>query len=189
MNGVTNPAHSTHSQPPEYSSGVPSDPRHSARSSPSHAAALLAILLALAGCVGAPTRAPPPRGGGGVEVPTLGREVATLASRFVGTPYRYGGESPDGFDCSGLVWYVHRELGVAVPRTAAQQRASVRPVRRKELVPGDLVFFYTPQDHVGIYLGAGEFVHAPASGRRVERAKLDSPFFILGFAGAGRFVN
>jgi cell wall-associated NlpC family hydrolase len=57
------------------------------------------------------------------------------------------------------------------------------------LQPGDLVFFYTPDDHVGIYLGGGEFVHAPASGRAVERARLDAPFYILGFAGGGRFAG
>lgn len=152
------------------------------------AAALLACAALVAGCVGAPPR-PAPGAPATVAVPALGAQVAALAARQVGTPYRYGGESPDGFDCSGLVWYVHRELGLAVPRTAAQQRAAARPVRREELAPGDLVFFYTPEDHVGIYLGAGEFVHAPASGRRVERARLDAPFFILGFAGAGRFAN
>jgi cell wall-associated NlpC family hydrolase len=115
--------------------------------------------------------------------------AAEIASRFLGTPYRYGGASPDGFDCSGLVWYVYRELGVPVPRTAAEQRAAARPVPRDDLQPGDLVFFHLPQDHVGIYLGGGQFVHAPATGRTVERARLDSPYFILSFAGAGRFAR
>jgi cell wall-associated NlpC family hydrolase len=151
------------------------------------AAAVLAAAI-LGACTSAPVR--PPGGGGpaGVDVPTPagpGGEVAALATR-----YRFGGASPDaGFDCSGLVWYVHRELGLAVPRTAAEQRARASPVRRDELRAGDLVFFYTPRDHVGIYLGGGQFVHAPASGRTVERARLDSPYFLLAFAGAGRFAR
>jgi cell wall-associated NlpC family hydrolase len=117
-----------------------------------------------------------------------GERVAELAASFVGTPYRYGGAAPGGFDCSGLVWYVHRALGRPVPRTAADQRAAATPVPRDRLRAGDLVFFYTPQDHVGIYLGDGQFVHAPASGRAVERARLDSPFFSLAYAGSGRFA-
>ena len=79
-----------------------------------------------------------------------------------------------------------RKRRVAVPRTAAEQRVAVEHVDMEGLRPGDLVFFYTPADHVGVYLGAGEFVHAPSSGKRVERARLDSPFFILGYAGGGR---
>jgi cell wall-associated NlpC family hydrolase len=117
----------------------------------------------------------------------IGVRAAALAERFIGVPYRFGGDSPQGFDCSGLVWYVYRELGVAVPRTAAEQRASARHVDADGLQPGDLVFFYTPADHVGLYLGGGEFLHAPSSGKRVERARLDAPFFILGYAGGGRF--
>jgi cell wall-associated NlpC family hydrolase len=156
------------------------------------AAALLAAAI-LGACTSAPVRPPDAGGPAGVDVPTPdgpGGQVAALATRFVGTPYRFGGASPDaGFDCSGLVWYVHRELGLAVPRTAAEQRARASPVRRDDLRAGDLVFFYTPQDHVGIYLGGGQFVHAPASGRTVERARLDSPYFLLAFAGAGRFAR
>ena len=155
---------------------------------------LLLTLTLLGACAG-----PPPRRAPTPPVPVaatepepadseaLGSRVAALARGFIGRPYRYGGETPAGFDCSGLVFYVYRSLGVAVPRTAAEQRASARRIPEEALKPGDLVFFYTPEDHVGIYLGGGEFVHAPASGRRVERARLDAPYFILGFAGAGRF--
>jgi len=73
-----------------------------------------------------------------------------------------------------------------LPRTAAEQRATLPRVPLESLAPGDLVFFSTPSDHVGIYLGGGEFVHAPGQGRGVERARLDSPYFILGYAGGGR---
>ena len=151
---------------------------------------LLLVVLGLSGCASAPRHAGPPDAGRGPSTlpaaPALGAHAAEIAARFIGAPYRFGGESPAGFDCSGLVWYVYRELGVGVPRTAAAQRAAVLPVAAAELAPGDLVFFYTPADHVGIYLGDKEFVHAPASGRSVERARLDAPYFILGFAGSGR---
>ena len=150
----------------------------------------LAVLVALAGCAGQPARRPATAPSAVRVVPAteLGARAAELASRLVGVPYLYGGSAPDGFDCSGLVWYVYRELGLRVPRTAAGQRLAAAPVSGDALQPGDLVFFYTPADHVGVYLGGGEFVHAPATGRRVERARLDAPTFILGFAGGGRIA-
>ncbi len=112
--------------------------------------------------------------------------VAAKALGQLGAPYRLGGADPAGFDCSGLVQWAFAAAGVAVPRTTEEQFHWFQAVPREDLQPGDLVFFRLPQAHVGIYLGAGEFVHAPASGRTVERARLDSPWFILGFAGGGR---
>ena len=154
------------------------------------AALALVGLVVLAGCTGGPRPRPeqPPEPAAVLQKDALGVRAAELASQMVGIPYRFGGSAPDGFDCSGLVWYVYRELGVSVPRTAALQRAAATPVPGEALRPGDLVFFYTPADHVGLYLGGGEFVHAPATGRSVERARLDAPTFILGFAGAGRIA-
>jgi len=152
----------------------------------------VALSISLAGCAGAPPPRPVPAATARAAVPVnpataaLGARAAGLATRLIGAPYRSGGTAPDGFDCSGLVYYVYRELGVAVPRTAAEQRAALPRVPWDELAPGDLVFFSTPDDHVGIYLGRGEFVHAPGSGRSVERARLDAPYFILGYAGGGR---
>jgi cell wall-associated NlpC family hydrolase len=154
---------------------------------------VLVVAGLVAGCAGAPPRPPPApvvaRASPALPEPraaAVGARAAALAASLVGTPYRYGGATPAGFDCSGLVFYVYHELGLTVPRTAAGQRAAVTRVDQEQLQPGDLVFFYTPADHVGIYLGSGEFVHAPASGRSVARARLDSPYFALGYAGGGR---
>lgn len=116
--------------------------------------------------------------------------VLQAARSAIGAPYRYGGSTPQGFDCSGLAQYAYREAGIAIPRTAAaQQRASTR-VAREALQPGDLVFFATGRDgidHVGVYAGAGRFVHAPSSGRVVSFAYLDDPWYASRYAGAGRF--
>ena len=153
-------------------------------------------LAVLAGCAVAPPRSVPPVASPVVVPqvppsvePSIGDRAAALAERYVGVPYQYGGRSPEGFDCSGLVWYVYHELGVSVPRTAARQRDATARVSSDALRRGDLVFFFTPKDHVGIYLGGGEFVHAPATGRTVSRARLDTPYFILGFAGGGRVTG
>ena len=142
---------------------------------------MLAGLL-LAGCSATPSRP----SAASIPVPVPASPVALRALSQLGVPYRLGGADPTGFDCSGLVQWSFAGLGVTVPRTTEEQMAWFRPVSREELAPGDLVFFRLPQAHVGIYLGAGEFIHAPTSGRSVERARLDSPWFILGFAGGGR---
>lgn len=122
--------------------------------------------------------------------PTRGEQLVQVAQRFIGTPYRYGGKDPRGFDCSGLVFYSFDQLGVAVPRTAADQRKAARPVDRDDLATGDLVFFRTkrkrPVDHVGIYVGDGRFIHAPSTGRVVSYAYLDDPYYKKRFVSAGR---
>lgn len=118
-----------------------------------------------------------------------GRAVLQVAQSRIGAPYRYGGAGPDAFDCSGLVAYSYGQIGVAVPRTAAQQFAAATPVKRGELRPGDLVFFKLASrnvSHVGIYAGDDRFVHAPQSGGNVRMASLDEDLFRRSFAGAGR---
>lgn len=120
---------------------------------------------------------------------SIGQRAAELAEKELGVPYRYGGASPSGFDCSGLVFYVYHALGVNVPRTALLQHEAAKSVAKKDLRPGDLVFFYTSVDHVGIYVGNNEFVHAPSTGKTVTRASLKEPYFALGFAGGGRLVD
>jgi len=101
------------------------------------------------------------------EKPSLGTRAVRIAARELGTPYRYGGMSPSGFDCSGLVAYVYGKLGVDLPHNAAAQYTYGRAVSRSQLRPGDLVFFHG-LGHVGLYVGHGKIIHAPQSGRRVE---------------------
>ncbi len=147
----------------------------------------------MAGCVGAPSRdggpaqaviaSPSTRPADNSFVNRIVREAQGL----IGAPYRLGGEDPAGMDCSGLVSLVFARAGVATPRTALAQQQAAVPVELDQLRPGDLVFFRLPDPHVGIYVGGGEFIHAPGSGRTVTTARLDQPYFLLGFAGGGRF--
>lgn len=156
---------------------------------------LLAALigLVLTGCAGGPRRMEP------VGHPTsikpapegAGDRVAALALAQLGQPYRFGGDGPEGFDCSGLAQYVHQQLGISLPRTAVQQRQQSIPLDRSELVAGDLVFFTMgPRllvDHVGVYVGNGRFVHAPRAGSPVRLSRIDDSAYGRRFAGGARF--
>jgi murein DD-endopeptidase len=121
-----------------------------------------------------------------------GVEIASMARAQIGVPYRYGGDEPrGGFDCSGLVAYVHSQEGIVVPRTAALQYAAASKVDEDELRPGDLVFFRTTPGrrevtHVGVYTGQRRFVHAPQTGRDVTETSLDDPYYRDTFVGSGR---
>ena len=119
---------------------------------------------------------------------TTGQRAAAIALDQVGVPYRYGGTTPGGFDCSGLVQYSYKRAGVAVPRTTGQLWSAMSPVGRHELRAGDLLFFKIEgkMSHVGLYLGEQRFVHAPQSGRKVSVESLSSPFYKAAFIRAGR---
>ncbi len=99
--------------------------------------------------------------------PTLAERAVTLARSQLGVPYVYGGASPSGFDCSGLVMWVYGRLGVDLPHNAAALYSVGRQVPPARLRPGDLVFFHG-LGHVGIYIGGGRMIHAPQTGRSVE---------------------
>ncbi len=120
----------------------------------------------------------------------LGSEIALRAIALVGTPYRYGGADLSGFDCSGLVYYVHQELGFTVPRTAAEQQRVTEHLGRSELQPGDLLFFHTSSrkriSHVGIYVGENRFVHAPQSGKQIELRNIDDGYYAPRLVSMGR---
>jgi cell wall-associated NlpC family hydrolase len=131
-----------------------------------------AALLAACGSA-PPTRSP--------TLPALSAEhstdIAIHAMGLVGTPYRWGGNTPEsGFDCSGLIGYVYRHrAGAAPPRTVAQLAGFGQPVDAEELRTGDLVIFgASPPTHAGIYVGEGRFVHAPSAGGTVRLDRLDS---------------
>ena len=109
-----------------------------------------------------------------------GSDLAIHAMGLVGTPYRYGGNTPEGgFDCSGLIGYVYRSrAGVAPPRTVAQLNGFGAPVDGDDLRTGDLVVFGGARPtHAGIYVGQGRFVHAPSTGGEVRLDRLNGPYW------------
>src|SRR5689334_6003392 len=155
---------------------------------------LLLAAAALSACMPRPRPSvshyePPPHRPGAPNA----NDVLFRAIGLVGTPYRYGGNTPEsGFDCSGLVGFVFRDVaGVALPRTAQEIGAIAAPrVRRKQLDSGDVVLFGDGDrvNHVGIYVGSGRFVHAPNSGGTVRLDYLDAPYWNEHFTGALRIL-
>ena len=136
----------------------------------------LILALALAGCASAPIASQSPA----AAERTAADRAAALAAKMVGKPYKYGGASPSGFDCSGLVQYSFRQAGIALPHNTVQQRSATRLVNVAELRRGDLLFFNQEgkkHGHVGIYLGDGKFVHAPSSGKSVRSDALSNPYW------------
>lgn len=103
-----------------------------------------------------------------------GEEVIEYAKRFIGVPYRYGGNGPNAFDCSGYTKYVFSHFGIDLPRTARGQMSAGRAVTKSELEPGDLVIF-RGGGHVGIYVGNNKYIHAPETGRKVSIDEMNRP--------------
>lgn len=124
----------------------------------------------------------------------LRNELVKTAERYLGVPYRWGGESPaSGFDCSGLTMVVYQLNGLKLPRTSAQQWQAGAPVRRSRLLKGDLVFFATSGgrkvSHVGIYTGDGKFLHAPRRGRNIQIASLSNSYYQSRYLGARSYMQ
>ncbi len=164
-------------------------------------AAVAAMLMgfALAGC-GKPetvrSSPPPSRSWSGTTPndPAAANAVLMRAIGLVGTPYRWGGNTPDtGFDCSGLVNYVFRDmLDLRLPRTSRELAAMQGPkIATQRLAPADLVFFGSggTVSHVGIYVGEGRFVHAPRTGGTVRLDRLDGPYWRDHYTGAKRVLE
>jgi peptidoglycan DL-endopeptidase CwlO len=138
--------------------------------------------------------APPPVSGVGVGAstpegstvapPNVHGGVVGIAMQYLGVPYVWGGSSPRGFDCSGLVMYVYSQIGVSLPHSSYAQFNMGSPVSLSQLQPGDLVFF-TGASHVGIYIGGGQFIHAPHTGDVVKISSLTG-YYASAFIGGRR---
>jgi len=123
----------------------------------------------------------------------MGAIAARTAERFVGIPYRWGGENVvDGLDCSGFVRAVYNLCGISIPRTSRDQYKAGGPVTKDNLQDGDLVFFGSSEEqinHVGIYVGSGRFVHAPRRGEDIRVTSVDESYFEKRFIGARRYFQ
>jgi cell wall-associated NlpC family hydrolase len=120
----------------------------------------------------------------GPAPPPTHSSVVSIAERYLGVPYRWGGATPSGFDCSGLVMYVFGQVGVSLPHSSYAQYGMGSPVSRDQLQPGDLVFF-DGLGHVGIYVGGNSFIHAPHTGDVVKISSLTG-WYASTYVGARR---
>ncbi len=120
-----------------------------------------------------------------------GTQVVNYAYKFLGKPYVYGAAGPNAFDCSGLTKYVFSKFGVNLSRTTYTQVGEGTKVNRNDLKAGDLVFFNTEGSisHVGIYIGNGEFIHAPRTGKPVMVSSLSDGYYSQRYATARRIIN
>lgn len=150
----------------------------------------LLILCGLAGCGSSPYVAPQHRianaDDGAREPPSVVRAALAQLDR----PYRYGGDTPRGFDCSGLVYYAYQLSGLEIPRTSLGQLRATRPIPLRQLAPGDLLFFRERKkqaSHVGLYIGEGRFVHASTSEQAVVLSHLANPYWKKHLMSAGRY--
>jgi peptidoglycan DL-endopeptidase CwlO len=122
-----------------------------------------------------------------VAPPPTHSNAANIAMSQLGQPYVWGGSAPGGFDCSGLVMWAYAQVGVSLPHSSYGQYGYGVPVSRDQLEPGDLVFF-DGLGHVGIYIGGGQFVHAPHTGDVVKISSLDESWYSATFVGARRIL-
>ena len=124
--------------------------------------------------------------GSTIAPPNVHGGVVGVAMHYLGVPYVWGGSTPRGFDCSGLVMYAFAQVGVSLPHSSYAQFGLGRRVRRAALKPGDLVFF-NGAGHVGVYVGHGSFIHAPHTGTSVQISRLEGSYS-SGFDGARRLA-
>ncbi|HEY0289007.1 MAG TPA: C40 family peptidase [Pseudomonas sp.] len=162
---------------------------------------VVSLAALLTACASSPPPSPTRVARPVVSVPSnfsspLADDVLVRAIGLVGTPYRWGGNTPDsGFDCSGLIGYVyHDAVGIKLPRSTREMITLRGPnIARNQLQTGDLVFFATSGgsnvSHAGIYVGEGRFVHAPATGGTVKLDSLDKPYWQKAWLNAKRVIQ
>lgn len=123
----------------------------------------------------------------------LRKEIIAYAQTFIGTPYLYGGSSPDtGFDCSGFTQYVMKHFNIKISRSSAAQFGDGTKITKDELIPGDLVFFSRSGyavGHVGIYVGNNQFIHSPRTGDTLKISDLDETYYATRYVGARRVIE
>lgn len=124
---------------------------------------------------------------------SAGQAAVDLAAQFLGVPYVWGGTSPSGFDCSGLMQYVYNQLGYKINRVAEDQMKNGIAISRENLAPGDLVGFYSSPgsgyiSHIGMYVGNGIMIHAPHTGDVVKYTSIDGSYYSSRFAGGRRII-
>jgi cell wall-associated NlpC family hydrolase len=129
---------------------------------------------------GVSVSAPPPDG-------TKASQVIAIAMQYLGVPYVWGGMSPSGFDCSGLVAFAYAQIGISLPHHAASQYGYGMPVSRDQLQPADLVFF-NGLGHMGMYIGGDQFIHAPHTGDVVKISSLNDGWYASTWVGARRIL-
>ncbi len=115
--------------------------------------------------------------------------IVHIAHELEGAPYRYGGVTPQGFDCSGFVHYVYRSADISIPRTTRDQYRSARKVALEQARPGDLLFFRISSrklSHVGLYIGDGRFIHASTSKKQVIESSLNDGYWKVRLDKVGR---
>jgi cell wall-associated NlpC family hydrolase len=146
------------------------------------------FVIAASGCSWQSPVVGPPHEAEFASAADTGQRAAQFALWQQGAPYVWGGATPNGFDCSGLVFYAYRLAGKDVPRTTALLHRNAKPIGRSALKPGDLVFFDIDGKvaHVGIYIDRDRFVHAPRAGRDVSVESLNNDFYRDAFRGGGR---
>ena len=152
----------------------------------------LALLSFMAGCA---TKVPAPTPSAqqvkSQPASLKAAQIVRTARVLVGYPYKWGGYLPDtGFDCSGLIWFVYHQNGINLPRVSWRQFGTGSSVKRKDLRPGDLVFYKVNKGkkslHVGIVTDRATFVHAPSSDKHVMESSLNTPYWYKHYLGARR---
>jgi len=146
------------------------------------------IIASIVGCASQPAQKPQAPIKSTSKSTSNADQAAAVALQQIGVPYRYGGSTPTGFDCSGLIYYSYARVGKNVPRTTGSLWSGIQPVAKNRMQVGDVLFFRIEEkmSHVGMYIGDNQFVHAPSSGKVVTVGSLHTDFYRKALIRAGR---